>query len=163
MTKIATLRIYERIVSTTDSDIMIERRTDQDGYLLVEVIVALFVIVILVSVGAMILNISNGARSRAENYGEANALAFAKMQEYALLDFGAIPSGNPGSSYEIEDFSSDIEARSDNKFKNVDAKVYSMAESGSLKKVWLSLYYEFGSSGSTIEYSTYIQIDGVGR
>ena len=139
------------------------QRNNQAGYLLVEILVSLFVVVILVTVGALILNISNGARSRAENFGEANALAFAKIQEYELKDFSDIPNGIAGNNFEIEDFSAEVEARPENKFKNVDAKVFSEAESGSLKRLWLSLYYEFGSGGFTVEYATYIQVDGVGR
>ncbi len=133
------------------------------GYLLVEILVSLFVVVILVTIGAMILNISNGARSRAENFGEVNALAFAKVQEYELKDFNSIPVGVSGNDYEIEDFSAEIEARPENKFKNVDATVHVDAVSGSLKKLWLTIYYEFGSGGFTVEYATYIQIGGVGR
>lgn len=139
------------------------RRDDNGGYLLVEVLVSLFVIVILVTIGALILNVSNGARSRAENLSEANAIAFAKIQEYELKDFADIPNGVPGNSYEIEDFASEITSRPENKFKNVEAKVFSQAESGSLKRIWLTLTYEFGTGGYTLDYATYIQIDGVGR
>ena len=142
---------------------MVGSKQHDDGYLLVEILISLFIVVILVTVGAMILNISNGARSRAENFGEANSLAFAKIQEYELKEFSDIPVGIAGSDYLIEDFSAEVEARPENKFKNVLATVHSDAESGSLKKLWLSLYYEFGSGGFTVEYATYIQIDGVGR
>ena len=139
------------------------KQNENGGYLLVEILVAMFVIVILVTVGALILNVSNGARSRAENLGEANAIAFAKIQEYELKDFASIPNGSPGSNYEIEDFAAEITSRPENKFKNVEAKVYSEGISGSLKRLWLTLTYDFGTGGFTIEYATYIQIDGVGR
>jgi len=140
-----------------------EQGNSKAGYLLVEILIALFVIVILVTIGALILNISNGARSRAENFGKANSVAFAKIQEYELKDFAAIPVGNSSDDYLVEDFSDEVEASPDNNFKNVAATMHSRAISGSLKLVWLKLYYEFGSGGFTVDYATYMQIDGVGR
>lgn len=131
--------------------------------MLVEILISLFVIVMLVTIGALILNISNGSRSRAEKYAEANSIAFAKIQEYELKEFSTIPNGSSGSNYEIEDFSADILARPENRFTEATGKVYSQAISGSLKKVWLEVTYEFGDLDGDIDYATYIQIGGVGR
>jgi type II secretory pathway pseudopilin PulG len=139
------------------------KQTQQKGFLLVEILIALMVLVILVSIGAMILGISNDARSRAENYGVANSIAFAKIQEYELKDFPTIPNGVSGNNYEIEDFSADILASTDNKYNEASGKVYSKAVSGSLKKIWVHVDYTFGDLSDDVEYATYIQIGGVGR
>jgi competence protein ComGC len=100
----------------------------------------------------------------------ANTLAYAKLQEYENKTFASIPVTAitaPATITEQEDFTSTMPS---NLPKPVSAKVYSTNLSNTLKQVYVRI--KFGErQGSTdctgqqrcIEYSTFIQLRGIGR
>ena len=140
-----------------------KKNNKQGGFTIIEVMIAMVVMTILISVALTIVDVSNTYNARARNLSVANDLALGKMQEYELMEFGSIPVGSSASNYEVEDFTSDIVDETEVKYTSITGKVFSEAISGSLKSVRVEVVYEFGADEREIIYATYIQIDGVGR
>ncbi|MCA9328609.1 type II secretion system protein [Candidatus Saccharibacteria bacterium] len=95
--------------------------SSQNGFSVVEILVALIVVTML---SVAILGVLSGGTSlnaRSSLRAEAGALAFKKIQDYINLSYSNVPIGSAGSSYVVEDFSSEAEAK---KLKNAEAKVY---------------------------------------
>lgn len=137
--------------------------TREDGFTIVEVIISLFVISMVVIIGFQIVALGNQVSARARIMLSANAIAFAKMQEYENKTFENIPNGSSSNSYEIEDFSTAAVNDSNGVIKAAVAKVRSEPVSLSLKKVKIELSYRVFSEMKYIEYATYVQLGGVGR
>jgi prepilin-type N-terminal cleavage/methylation domain-containing protein len=135
----------------------------QGGFTIIEVLIALVLLTMLISISLEITLYSNQANEKSQAYGEANNQVFSKLQEYELRDFNDIPNGSGLSDYEIEDFSDEAENNSDNLLRDVEATVHSQGISGSLKKLTAKITYTHDGEERLIEYATYIQIDGVGR
>jgi len=133
------------------------------GFTLIEVLISLFVVSTVVIVGFQILSLGNRVSARSRIILSANAIAFAKIQEYENKEFNNITNGVSGNNYEIEDFSTAAVSDSDGNIKAATAKVHSEPISLSLKKLKVKVTYKVFSEFKTIEYATYIQLGGVGR
>ncbi len=135
----------------------------QGGFTIIEVLIALVLLTMMISISLEIVLFSNQSNEKSRAYGEANNQVFAKLQEYELRDFNEIPNGNVASSYEVENFSDEAETNGAGLLRDVDATVHSQGISGSLKKLTAKIRYTHNAESRLIEYTTYIQIDGVGR
>jgi prepilin-type N-terminal cleavage/methylation domain-containing protein len=136
---------------------------DQSGFTIIEVITTLIVMTILLTVVAQIVTLSNASAARTRRYDVANSLAFSKVQEYELKDFDSIPIGTSANNYEVEDFTAAVLANGEATYQTVSATVTSEPRSGSLILLGVIIDYTYGSDSQTIEYSTFIQVGGVGR
>ncbi len=135
------------------------------GFSLVEIMAAIALSAVALSVGFSLLTLGNQISSRTEALLAANSAAFAKVQEYENKTFDNVPIGVVGSGYEVEDFSSDIPTTTGGKVKSATAKVYTQYEgnSESLIKMNVVIDFQYGSRTRKIEYGTFIQLGGVGR
>lgn len=142
------------------------RKQDQQGFSLIEIMLAIVLSAVVLAVGASLLALGNQVSARTEALLAANAAAFAKIQEYENKEFDSIPIGDIADDYEVEDFSDDIAATTNNIVKNAVAKVYAKYENEtteSLINLRVEIDFQYGSKMRKIEYGTYIQIGGVGR
>jgi len=135
------------------------------GFSLVEIMAAIALSAVALSVGFSLLTLGNQISSRTEALLAANSAAFAKVQEYENKTFNNITIGVVGSGYEVEDFSADITATTGGKVKKAVAKVYTQHEgnSESLIRMKVIIDFQYGSRMRKIEYGTFIQLGGVGR
>lgn len=137
---------------------------EQKGFSLIELMLALVLCSVVLTVGFELLIIGRQINARTEALLAANSVAFAKIQEYENKTFDNITVG-VAPTYEIEDFSTQLPALSDGFVKNGTAKVYNefAPNSGSLMKLRVVIDFQYGSRTRKIEYGTYIQMGGVGR
>lgn len=137
----------------------------QAGFSLVEIMLAIVLSAVALSVGFTLLALGSQVSARTETLLAANSVAFAKVQEYENKQFANIPIGLSASSYIVEDFSSSLSTLSGGKVKSGTAKVYTqyMPNSQSLIKMNVVIEFQYGSRLRKIEYGTYIQMGGVGR
>lgn len=142
-----------------------KRVTSQGGFSLVEMMLAIVLSAVVLAVGTAILTLGNQVSYRTESLLASNSVAFAKIQEYENKTFVNIAVGDIANDYEIEDFSAQIPALTNNVVKNATAKVYSQyaPNSQSLIKLWVIIDFQYGNRTRKIEYGTYIQMGGVGR
>lgn len=140
-------------------------RGGQKGFSIVELMLAIVLCSVVLTVGFELLVIGKQINSRTEALLAANSIAFSKIQEYENKTFDNIDIGLLADSYEIEDFSSQLVALSDGKVRSGTAKVYSefMPNSGSLIRLRVVIDFAYGNRTRKIEYATYIQMGGVGR
>jgi prepilin-type N-terminal cleavage/methylation domain-containing protein len=137
---------------------------NQKGFSLIELMLALVLCSVVLTVGFELLIIGRQINTRTETLLAANSVAFAKVQEYENKTFDSIAVGSP-PTYEVEDFSAQLSALSDGLIKSGTAKVYNQfaPNSGSLMKLRVVIDFQYGSRTRKIEYGTYIQMGGVGR
>lgn len=135
------------------------------GFSLVEIMAAIVLSAVALSVGFSLLTLGNQISARTEALLAANSAAFAKVQEYENKTFDNIPIGVVGNDYEVEDFSADIEATTGGKVKKATAKVHTQYEgdSESLIKMKVVIDFQYGNRTRKIEYGSFIQLGGVGR
>jgi len=135
------------------------------GFSLVEIMLAIALSGVALTVGFSILVLGNQVSSRTESLLAANSVAFSKIQEYENKTFSNISIGDSANNYEIEDFSSQMSTLTNGRVKNAVAKVYSeyMPNSESLINLRVIIDFQYGSRMRKIEYGTYIQMGGVGR
>ncbi len=135
------------------------------GFSLVEIMLAIALSGVALTVGFSILVLGNQVSSRTESLLAANSVAFSKIQEYENKTFSNITIGDSANNYEIEDFSSQMSTLTNGRVKNAVAKVYSeyMPNSESLINLRVIIDFQYGSRMRKIEYGTYIQMGGVGR
>lgn len=142
---------------------MVKLRVGETGFTIVEVLLSLFVLSAVLMIGFQIVTLGNQTSTRAKVTLAANAIAFGKVQEYENMTFNTIPVGVSGNNYEVEDFSSTVEAESEGAIDSSTAKVFVQPISGSLRKITVKIDYEVLAQPKFIEYATYIQLGGVGR
>jgi type II secretory pathway pseudopilin PulG len=142
---------------------MVKQRVGESGFTIVEVLLSLFVLSTVLTIGFQIVTLGNQMSTRAKVTLAANAIAFAKVQEYENKTFTNINTGVSGNNYEIEDFSSAVVTDSNGAIDSATAKVYVQPISGSLRKLSVKVTYKVLSETKFIEYATYIQLGGVGR
>lgn len=137
----------------------------QTGFSLVEIMLALTLSAVVLTVGFNLLTLGNQVSTRTEALLAANSVAFSKIQEYENKDFYSIPIGVSVNNYEVEDFSSVLSTLTNGAVDNGTAKVYSqrVGDSLSLIKMNVVIDFQYGSRLRKIEYGTYIQLGGVGR
>lgn len=142
---------------------MRRKRWGDSGFTIIEVLLSLFVLSSVLIIGFQIVTLGNQMSTRAKITLAANAIAFAKVQEYENKSYNLIPIGVSGNNYEVEDFSNQVVSDSDGSIKSATAKVYIQPISGSLKKMSVKIDYKVLSETKFIEYASYIQLGGVGR
>ena len=101
-------------------------KISQKGFSMVEVLVALSLVSMLISVIYVIVINSTSLNAQTTLRAEAGSLAFKKIQDYVNLGYDNIPIGDGAFSYEVEDFSLEAESES---LANATAKVYIEPES----------------------------------
>jgi prepilin-type N-terminal cleavage/methylation domain-containing protein len=101
-------------------------QSNQKGFSMVEVLVALSLVSMLISVIYVIIINSTSLNAQTTLRAEAGSLAFKKIQDYINLGYDNIPIGDDAFSYEVEDFSAEAETA---RLANAQAKVYIEPES----------------------------------
>lgn len=119
----------------------------QSGFTVVEVIIALIIIGILLLSAITIVSSTSTLNGRTSLRAEASELAFQKLQDYINTDYSNISIGDDVNSYEVEDFSTEVETVSG--LSNVSAKVY----------VEPSSQVTSGSTETTVEFSARSEAD----
>ena len=140
-----------------------EYTKSEQGFTLIEVLMAMLVLTILIGTSLSVVVVANQYNAQAQTISIANDLALGKMQDYELMDFEDIPVGSAGNDYEVEDFSANVPNLTDKIFESVSAKVFVEPISGSLKKITVDFEYVSNRDERQIIYATYVQVDGVGR
>ncbi len=138
----------------------------QQGFSLIEIMLALVLSSVVLTVGFTLLTLGTQLNARTETLLAANAAAFAKVQQYENKVFTDIPIGDSASQFEVEDFSSTLPTITGNIVKSGTAKVYTQYANDttqSLIKIRVVIDYKYGSRDRKIEYGSYIQLGGVGR
>jgi type II secretory pathway pseudopilin PulG len=136
-------------------------RDDECGIAIVELLITL--IIIGVAFGAFMVTFTTiqSINKKAIDISRANALAFAKVEEYENKNFTSLPSTTPtGSLIEVEDFSASLPTTME---KPRVGKVYVNTVSGNLKQIVVDIKFGSGSSQRVIQYANFIQRNGLGR
>lgn len=82
----------------------------QKGFTVAEVLVAIVLGTIVISIMATSLQVLTITNARASQRSEAEALTFQKIQDYINLPFEDVPIGDSINAYEVENFDADAEA-----------------------------------------------------
>jgi len=135
----------------------------QRGFTVAELLFTLFIVLITFTTFLSITGSVNQTSAKTEDYLAANSVAFAKIQEYETKSFNAITVGDPSDSFEVEDFSSSINAQVNNELINPRGKVFVSPESSSLRKIRVEVIFSDRGRDRKIEFATFVQVGGVGR
>jgi len=136
-------------------------KSSEEGFSIVELLITL--IVIGVTFGAFLTIFTNiqNINKKATDINTANALAFAKVQQYENTAYTSLPVTAPsGTLVEIEDFSGSLPTTLQSPRVG---KVYMNSMSTTLKHVVVSIEFGDGSAKRTIQYANFIQKNGLGR
>lgn len=134
---------------------------EKDGFSVVELLITL--IVIGVTFGAFVTSFTSiqNIYKKAIDVNTANAIAFAKLQDYENLNFNSLPATAPlGSLQQVEDFSASLPSTLEKPRSGI---VYVNTVSGTLKQVVVDVKFGSGPSQRQIQYANFIQKYGVGR
>lgn len=134
---------------------------EKDGFSVVELLITL--IVIGVTFGAFVTSFTSiqNIYKKASDVNTANAIAFAKLQDYENLNFNSLPATAPlGSLQQVEDFSASLPSTLEKPRSGI---VYVNTVSGTLKQVVVDVKFGSGPSQRQIQYANFIQKYGVGR
>lgn len=134
---------------------------NQSGFSIVELLITLVVIGVLFGAFLVTFTSIQNINKKAIDINTANALAYAKVQEYENKNFTSLPATTPvGSLQQVEDFGSGLP-------KSLEAPrvgtVTVNTVSSTLKQVVVNIQFGSGPSQRTIQYSTFIQKNGLGR
>lgn len=131
------------------------------GFATVELLVTLIVIGIVFGAFITTFVAIQNINKKAADIQTANAIAFAKVQEYENIPFTSLTDTTPGGTLiEIEDFSTDIPTSLQ---ATRVGKVYINTVSPTLKHVVISVSYGSGNTQQDIQYATFIQRNGLGQ
>jgi type II secretory pathway pseudopilin PulG len=140
------------------------------GFTVVETLITLLVIGIAIGTFVQAFVAIKNIAGRGLYVASANSTAYAKLQEYENKTFTSIPATaitSPATVTEQEDFSASLPA---NIPKPSTAKVYSTSHSNTLKQVFVRVKFgeRIGTTDCTgnqrcIEYSTFVQLRGLGK
>lgn len=134
-------------------------KTSASGFTIPELLITLFILsTAFFSFTTFFVTVDNVA-SRAQARAIGDTAALSKIQEYENMEFSSIPIGVMASNYEVEDFTSSLDAAL---FEPRSGKVFVEPLSSDLLKVNVVITYSFSSS-TDIQYITYIQESGIGR
>jgi prepilin-type N-terminal cleavage/methylation domain-containing protein len=134
---------------------------DQSGFALVELLITL--IVIGVAFGAFVTTFTaiQNINKKSIDINTANALAFAKIQDYENKNFNNITSTTPqGSLVQVEDFSNTLPTSLQTPRVG---KVYINTVSPTLKQIVVDITFGSGGDQRHIQYANFIQKNGLGR
>lgn len=136
-------------------------RQNEDGFSIVELLITL--IIIATAFGAFMVTYTTiqNINKKAVDVNKANALAFAKVQEYENKSFASLPNTTPtGSLQQVEDFSSTLP----NSLESPRVgRVYINTLSGNLKQIVVTIQFGSGSAQRLIQYGDFIQRNGIGQ
>ncbi len=93
----------------------------QKGFTIAEVLVAIVLGTIVISIMATSLQILMITNARASQRSVAEALTFQKIQDYINLPFEGVPVGDSATAYEVENYDADAEAID---LPNAEGRVY---------------------------------------
>lgn len=88
-----------------DSHVLRQR---QAGFTLAEVLISLIIVTTLLLSASSVVSTSTTTNGKAALEAEASEQAFKKIQDYINTEFDTIPIGDDLTSYEVEDFSSEV-------------------------------------------------------
>ncbi|MCW1908832.1 MAG: hypothetical protein KIH63_005855 [Candidatus Saccharibacteria bacterium] len=134
---------------------------EKDGFSVVELLITL--IVIGVTFGAFVTSFASiqNIYKKAVDINTANAIAFAKLQDYENLNFNSLPATTPtGTLQQVEDFSASLPSTLEKPRTGI---VYVNTVSGTLKQVVVDIKFGSGASQRQIQYANFIQKYGIGR
>ncbi len=134
---------------------------EKDGFSVVELLITL--IVIGVTFGAFVTSFASiqNIYKKAVDINTANAIAFAKLQDYENLNFNSLPATAPaGTLQQVEDFSASLPSTLEKPRTGI---VYVNTVSGTLKQVVVDVKFGSGASQRQIQYANFIQKYGIGR
>lgn len=138
---------------------MSDLRQDQNGFSIVELLITLIVIGVVFGAFMVTYTSIQAINKKSIDLNNASNSAFAKLEEYENKDFTALPTTTPVNTLqEVEDFSGTLNATL---AKPRTGKVYINTVSSTLKQVVVNV--QFGSDARTVQYSAYIQRNGLGR
>lgn len=104
-----------------------KRLYKQEGFTVAELLAGMLLGVILIGIVTSVVFTLTALNARATMRANVGARAFEEIQNYINMDFDNVPIGDDTASYEVLDFSDEIE--SEFNLKNVTAKVYIEPES----------------------------------
>lgn len=134
---------------------------DQKGFTVVELLITLIVIGIVFGAFLTTFTAIQNISKKAQDVNTANALAFAKAQEYENKNYTTLPSTAPsGTLQQVEDFSSSLPSTFESPRVG---KVYINTVSSSLKQVVVNIQFGSGDAQRIIQYADFIQKNGLGR
>lgn len=133
----------------------------QAGFSIVELLITL--VIIGTAFGAFMVTYTTiqSINKKALDIAAANEIAFAKVQDYENRLFSAIPDTSPaGTLVMVEDFSASLPSSLQSPRTG---QVFINTASGTLKQIVVSITFGSGTSQRQIEYSDFIQANGLGR
>lgn len=136
-------------------------RESEEGFSIVELLITL--IIIATAFGAFMVTFTTiqNINKKAVDINKANALAFAKVQEYENKAYSSLPNTSPtGSLQQVEDFSSSLPT-------TLEAPrvggVYINTVSNNLKQVVVTVQFGSGSAQRLIQYGDFMQRNGLSQ
>ncbi len=136
-------------------------RKSSSGFTVVELLITLGIILSVFGAFIIAFTTIQSINKKALDIVSANTAAFSKIEEYENKNYTSLPLTTPaGSLLEVEDFSSTLPPTL--KSPRV-GKVYINSVSGTLKHVVVTVTYGSGTDLRTLQYSSFIQKNGVGR
>lgn len=136
-------------------------RDNSDGIAIIELLITL--IIIGTAFGAFMATFTTiqNINKKAIDLSKANALAYAKVEEYENKNFNTLPTTTPTNSLvEVEDFSASLPTTME---KPRVGKVYVNTLSNSLRQVVVTITFGSGPSQRQVQYGNFIQKNGLGR
>ncbi len=136
-------------------------RKSSSGFTVVELLITLGIILSVFGAFIIAFTTIQSINKKALDIISANTAAFSKIEEYENKNYTSLPSTLPvGTLQEVEDFSSSLPTT----LKNPRVgKVYINSTSSTLKHVVVTVNYGSGADLRTLQYSSFIQRNGVGR
>lgn len=136
-------------------------RVPSHGFSVVELLITLVAVGILFMAFTTTFSGINNISKKGSDIAAASQIAYAKMEEYENLNYNNLPTTAPaGSLQEVEDFSSTLPTYLESPRTG---KVYINTSSQTLKQVVVRVTFGTGNPQRFLEYSTFIQKNGLGR
>lgn len=98
----------------------------EDGFSLIEVMASLFVVSLILSSMAIIIQNALSINGKTNLRSNASSLAYKKVQDYVNTEFTSIPIGTVVNDYKVEDFSTEAQTEG---LRNAKAKITIKPES----------------------------------
>lgn len=134
---------------------------EQEGFSIVELLITLVIIGVVFGSFMTTFTTIQVITKKARDINSANALAFAKVQQYENMLYTSLPSTSPQNTLqEVEDFSNTLPSNLESPRVG---KVYINTVSSSLKQVVVNVQFGSGDSQRTIQYADFIQKNGLSR
>jgi prepilin-type N-terminal cleavage/methylation domain-containing protein len=131
------------------------------GFTVIELLITLLVVgIVFLSFTTTFAAVSNISQ-KGSDIALASQAAFGKLQEYENLNYNSLPNTTPtGSLQQVEDFSASVPSNLESPRSGL---VYINTSSNTLKQVVVRVTFGSGPTQRYIEYTTFIQKQGLGR